>query len=205
MRIKILIGLLLVCSFSVEAQLINQFKKLGCAEKWWVITHPFVANKTAQLSLEVKIVANSDTIKTLLGKDGNGGALDAFRHTYWMAILTKEIGSRRALKLGEAHEKKNKQDFKKGLLEDGAIPDSVSIQMDLFNNQVGSSLVVKKERVSISELQMRVIEQICSGKTLVVDKNEKAQSLDINGNVLIREEWEGNWDSGRVLVPSSCN
>ena len=150
-------------------------------------------------------MAKSDTIKTLLGKDGNGGALDAFRHTYWMAILTKEIGSRRALKLGEAHEKKNKQDFKKGRLEDGTIPDSVSIQMDLFNNQVGSSLVVKKERVSISELQMRVIEQICSGKTLVVAKNEKAQSLDINGNVLIREEWEGNWDSGRVLVPSSCN
>lgn len=205
MRIKILIGFLLVSSFRVEAQLINQFKKLGCAEKWWVITHPFIANKTAQLSLEVKKVAKSDTIKTLLGKDGNGGALDAFRHTYWMAVLTQEIGKRRALKLGEAHEKKNERDFKKRRDEDGAIPDSISIQMDLFNNQVGSSLVLKNERISISELQKRVMEQICSGKTLVVAKNEKAQSLDINGNIILREDWEGKWNSGRVLVPSSCN
>jgi hypothetical protein len=205
MKIKLLLFLLLTGSMNVQAQFRKQFKELGCVEKRWVLFHPFVAKKTARLSSKVVKVANSDSIKSILGKDGNGGNLDAFRHTYWMAILTQEIGDRRALKLGIAHEKKNKQDFKKKRLEDGAIPDSVSIEMDLFNNCVGAGLVEKKQNVTTKEIQGMVILKICKGNTLVISKNVELQSLNAFGNILPRSDWEGKWNSGRVLVPSSCH
>jgi len=190
---------------NIHAQFRKQFKTLGCAEKRWVFFHPFIAKKTAKLSSKVVTVTNSDSIKSILGKDGNGGNLDAFRHTYWMAVLTQEIGKRRALKLGIAHEKKNKQDFKKKRLEDGAIPDSVSIEMDLFNNRVGAGLVEKKQNVTTKEIQGMVILKICKGSTMVIAKNAALQSLDQNGALVMKADWEGKWNSGRVLVLSNCH
>jgi hypothetical protein len=204
MKISFLL-LFLFIALHGHTQMIKQFKELGCAEKRWVLFHPFIVKKTAQLSSEAVKVSASDSIKEVLGKDGNGGSLDAFRHTYWMATLTQEIGTRRALKLGKAHEKKNERDFKKKRLEDGAIPDSVSIEMDLFNNRIGAALVDKNQEISTKQIQQLVIAQVCEGKTVVISKNAELQSLDISGNIIPRSYWEWKWNSGRVLVPSDCN
>ena len=48
---------------------------------------------------------------TSIGDDNNGGALDAFKHAFWMARLTQGIGHRASLSLGKAHEKGNYKAF----------------------------------------------------------------------------------------------
>ena len=79
---------------------------------------------------------NEIILDQALKGSGNSGQVDAFRHAFWMANLTKEIGWRRAKRLGLAHEKGNYKAYKKRKSEDGEIPDKMSSEMDLFNNNV---------------------------------------------------------------------
>ena len=53
------------------------------------------------------------------------------------AVLSSQIGSKKARALGLAHERGNKKAFEKNILEHGVLPDSVSMEMDLWNNEVG--------------------------------------------------------------------
>ena len=76
-------------------------------------------------------------VNSVVGKDNNGGKLDAFKHSYWMARLTQGIGKRAAFRLGKAHEKGNYQTYQRRRLEDGLLPDKPSTDMDLYNNNIG--------------------------------------------------------------------
>ena len=106
-----------------------------------MLLHPFVAKRAYDCTKYV--VAAVDSLKRAgtIGTDHNGGSLDAFRHAYWMANLSSAIGSRKALKLGKAHEKGNYLEYKRHRLEDSILPDSVSCAMDLANNRVGAHSV----------------------------------------------------------------
>ncbi len=115
----------------------NKFKALSCPEKCWVILHPFVAKKALEVSENTRVITAQIMKERLLVGDGSGGQVDAFRHAFWMANLTLEIGWRRAKSLGRFHEKGNYRDYKKRRLEDEVIPDKISSEMDLFNNNVG--------------------------------------------------------------------
>ena len=66
--------------------------------------------------------------------------MDAFRHAYWMARLTQSIGRKKALKLGEAHELGNYQDYLSGKVEEVHLPDSMSSVMDRWNNRLGAGI-----------------------------------------------------------------
>ena len=120
-----------------QEKAIKNFRKLSCPEKWWVIGHPFVAKKALKISKEARLKTDWVKQNKLLKGEGNGDQVDAFRHTYWMALLTQNIGARKAKRLGVVHEKGNKKQFKKGKKEDGELPDKIGSDMDLFNNQVG--------------------------------------------------------------------
>jgi hypothetical protein len=54
-----------------------------------------------------------------------------------MALLTQNIGAKKALKLGIAHEKANFEFFLKKKNEYGELPDSMGSVMDVLNNQMG--------------------------------------------------------------------
>src|SRR5690242_2677899 len=110
---------------------------LSAPEKWWVIWHPFVAKKAYRISLEARTVADSLRTSPVLDGDANGGQVDAFRHSYWMARLSQSMCWKKARSLGKAHEKGNYKSFKKGKMEEGTLPDSASGAMDLYNNKVG--------------------------------------------------------------------
>ncbi len=176
-----------------------QFKKLSCAEKRWVVFHPFVAKKALQLSLEARTVTAEVKQQRILKGTGNGDQIDAFRHTYWMARLAQEIHWRKAKRLGRAHEKGNYRQFKKGKLEDDVLPDKVSSEMDLFNNDVGLDLGKMNRR---QELENEVIKLIKEGKCKIIKTDTNGNFLDEQNNIIPAEELKGKWGNRKVLVDS---
>jgi hypothetical protein len=181
------------------------FKQLSRPEKCWVITHIFVANKAFNVSNYVRKVADSLKNDSVLDGDADGGQVDAFRHSYWMAVLVREIHSKKALKLGIAHEKGNYLDFKKRKKEDGTLPDKIACEMDLWNNNVGINLGEKYKNISLDSLKTIVISEILKGNMKVVFKNKSGESLDEQGNIIPYKEWNGKWENRRVLVNSDYN
>lgn len=179
---------------------IQQFKKLSCPEKWWVLGHPFVAKKALKISEYARAITKEVKENKLLKGEGNGDQLDAFRHTFWMANLTLEIGGRGAKKLGNAHEKGNYKDFKKHQLEDGVLPDKINSEMDLYNNDVGIAI---GKQTSSFELKNIVIELVLQGNCKIIKKNKNGDFLDCEGNIIPAENLKGKWENEKCLVSSN--
>ena len=178
----------------------KKFKELSCPEKWWVIGHPFVAKKALRISEEArKETAIIKQEKTLKGT-GNGGQLDAFRHTFWMANLTRKIGWRKAKKLGEAHEKGNYKDYKRNKLEDGVIPDKASSDMDFFNNEVGIKI---GKMTDTFDFKSFVIVAVKEGRCKIIKKDNKSNYLDCEGSIIPNDELKGKWENKKCLVNSN--
>ena len=207
MRILPSIGMIKYClvviiSLSALDSFAQQFKDLGCAEKLWVFCHPFSAFKAKRITLEVKNTVDSVAAQKVWPKIESGGIKDAFRHGLWMAMLSSRIGYRKAIWLGKAHEKKNKIDFKKSKLEEGALPDLRSVQMDLYNNKVAGELGKVCKKCSSADLVILVLEKIEGGEFQVIKMDEKGNSLDSMGLIIEKKDWMGKWENNRVLVPS---
>ena len=182
-----------------QNSLFGQFKKLSCPEKQWVFFHPFVVKKALQLSLEARTTTVELKQQNLLKGLGNGDQLDAFRHTYWMARLAQEIHWRKAKRLGKAHEKGNYRQFKKGKLEDDVLPDKISSEMDLFNNEVGLNLGKSNKE---QELKNEVIRLVKEGKCKILKTDAVGNFLDENNQIIPIEELKGKWENRKVLVHS---
>ncbi len=195
---------LILLSVAGYSQKFKTFNRLPPPEKWWVITHPIVAGKAFEISVEAENVADSlskDT--TLLDGDGNGGQVDAFRHAYWMARLSSEIGWRRAKSLGNAHEKGNFWQYKKGISEDGVLPDKESSDMDFLNNDVGRDVGLEYKNVSKDSLQKIIIKMILDGELWVLWKDKNGNFLDCDGNVISDSLLYHKWETPKCLVPSN--
>ncbi|MGB0888226.1 MAG: DUF6973 domain-containing protein [Vicingaceae bacterium] len=200
MRFKhVIFCFFLVVFFNASAQDSNfkKFRRLSGPEKCWVIFHPFVAKKALKISEQTRKVTKEIQQKRLLKGNGNGGQIDAFRHAFWMATLTQEIGKRRARSLGKKHEKGNYKDYKKRRLEDGAIPDKISSEMDLFNNEVGIEI---GEKSSALELQRIVVVAVKNGRCKIIKKDAYENFLDCEGNYISLEILQGKWDNNKCLV-----
>ncbi len=191
-------------SFFLQAQSsFSAFKKLSKSEKCWVLFHPLIAKKTLKITRQV--IADVDSVgKTnVIGTDISGGKLDAFKHSYWMASLTVKTGKRKALKLGVAHERGNKKQFKKYQLEDRTLPDSVSCAMDLHNNNVGAGVVTKCEQVSKTEIQKRIMDALQSGKLMIIKKDKDGNILYCDGTFIDTNKWKGKWGIPKCFVASN--
>lgn len=188
--------------FKVSAQESNlmKFRRLSGSEKCWVIFHPFVAKKALKISEKTRDITKEIKRKKVLTGNGNGGQIDAFRHAFWMAILTQEIGARRARSLGKKHEKGNYKDFKKRRLEDGVIPDGISSEMDLYNNEIGIELGIKNNGL---DLQKQVVEAVLKGKCKIIKKDASNNFLDCDGNYIPIENLKGQWENKKCLVWSN--
>lgn len=188
--------------FRVSAQESNmkKFKQLSYPEKCWVIWHPFVAKKALKITEETRKITEAIKREKSLKGTGNGGQIDAFRHTFWMASLSMEIGWRRSEKLGKAHEKGNYKDYKKRKLEDGEIPDKVSSEMDFYNNDVGIEIGKMTNKFELKEV---VIEKVKEGKCKIIKKDETGNFLDCEGNIISQEQLKGKWENEKCLVNSN--
>lgn len=181
----------------------KKFKKLSAPKRWWVILHPFKAKKALKISLEANKIADSITNTKLLDGDHAGGQVDAFRHSYWMARLNEEIGTSAARSLGKAHERENYLMFKKRKLEEGTLPDEISSEMDLFNNEVGLSLTKKGKKALKQGLIFKVVNAIIAGKMRVIKKNINGAFLTCNGLIITSDSLKGKWINKKCLVESN--
>jgi hypothetical protein len=200
----LLLAALLLVGFPVllSAQK-SRFSQLSGPEKRWVMGHPFIAKKAFVATQRARAVTDSLSKNGIL-KDGNGGQLDAFRHAYWMALLVQKIPARKAGKLGEAHEKGNYLDWKKGKLEDSLRADSMLCVMDLQNNATGIKLgkAYAADTARSKSLEALVLENVKRGKMVIIKKNAKGQPEDKSGRIIVPAKYEGKWYLPKVLVGS---
>ncbi|MCD4696722.1 MAG: hypothetical protein K8S16_10835 [Bacteroidales bacterium] len=183
--------------------LFPSFKKLSYPEKCWVIKHLFIARKTFIISEKCRATAIHYKQNDSLDGDINGGQVDAFKHACWMASLAQEIRWRKAKRLGKAHEKGNYRNFKKATKK--GIPvsqDKASSDMDLWNNLQGIRIGLENKAISQEKLQQIVVDSIRSGNMKIIKKNKLGEFLDKNDDVILPDQLKGNWDNGKVLVPS---
>ena len=191
--------LFLFSSLHLSAQKVA-WKKLGSAEKVWVVTHPFVAKRAYKISQHVLNVVDSlKQSNYFTGNTLSGSKADAVRHAYWMAVLSSEIGARKSLKLGKAHEKKNRKDFERGELEEAFLPDEAAMEMDLRNNIVGSEIKGESREVLLHQ----VLLALESGLLWKIKQNPNGDFLNKEGEVIPLQNWSGKWKNERVLVPTS--
>lgn len=184
--------------------LISKFNRISRPEKCWAITHPFVVKKALKATIRSYFVTDSLKNSGTIGTDMSGGKLDAFKHAYWMACVTRTIGSKKALKLGRAHEKGNKLQFKKHQLEDKILPDSVSTVMDLHNNEQGAA-AAQDRQLSEAELQIKILDLLKQGKLACIRKNKQGNYLTCNGELIDLHQWFGKWGVPKCLISSNEN
>lgn len=184
--------------------LLSKFARISRPEKCWVMVHPFVAKRAFKATVRSYIVTDSIKNSGVIGNDMSGGKVDAFKHAYWMACVSKTIGAKKALKLGRAHEKGNKLQFKKHELEDKILPDSISSVMDLHNNEQGA-VATKDKSLSEQQLQKRIMELLTQGKLVCIRKNKQGNYLTCNGDLIDLHEWMGRWGIPKCIVPSNLN
>jgi hypothetical protein len=201
---KIFLTVLFLISINIFSQSdVKRFFKLSAPLKAWVIFHPFKAKKSYKISLETNKVSDSIAKTNLLDKDKAGGQVDAFRHAYWMMRLKQEIGEKAARSLGKTHEKDNYITFKRNRKEDGVVPDKISSDMDLFNNNVGLQLIAKRSKLLKKEIINRIIEAIEKGKFKIVKKNNEGQFLNCSGEKISKKEVIGKWENDKCLTKSN--
>lgn len=173
-------------------------KSLSLKDKIWVMKNYSSIKKAYKISLDVLKTMDSLNRENFLGGNTEGGKFDAFRHIYWTYSLTKEIGEEKTRRVGEIYENYNRYIFNN---IDYSGYDSVSMAMDLFNNEIGIEL--EKSKIADSLIFNEITNIIFSGKAKIVKKNTLEQSLDENDNVIPEEEWKKKWINNRKLVNSN--
>ena len=187
--------------FSQESRF-KSFKSLSRPEKIWVIFHPFISKKAYHISKEATKMADNLANDRQLDGDKNGGQIDAFRHAFWMASLTQEICWRKARSLGNAHEKGNEIFFKRNKAEDGTIPDKVSCEMDLLNNDIGIKIGREKYDFETEQLVFFIKSEILNGNLWIIKKDRNGNFLNKDGEIIEIDKLKGKWENDKCLVRS---
>jgi len=193
-----------LCSLQAQS-LWSKFTKLSRPEKCWAFAHPFVAGKAFHVTIQTYAVTDSIKKTGSIGTDNSGGKLDAFKHAYWIASVTASIGSRKALKLGKAHEKGNKLQFKKHQLEDKELPDSISSCMDLYNNEQGAKTAKEHPDHTFQQLQKEILKKLANGQLKCIRKDQQGNFLTCAGTIIHKEEEFGKWNVPKCLIASNEN
>jgi hypothetical protein len=186
-----------------EESVFQKFRKVRLPIKIWILTHPFVARKAWQLTEESLKIAESEISDSDLDGDFSGGQVDAFRHVFWMAYLTQNIGSRKALKLGTAHEKSNEIDFRKRAMEENYLPTFVACKMDYLNNETGAKIGLENPNLKKEDLIVLVKKTVFGGKTVMIKKNKIGQFLDSEGKIIPEKEYIGLWHTSKTIIESN--
>lgn len=177
-----------------------QFKKWSRYEKRWAIFHPFLALQLKGISKTCYHFYNAPSVRQQLDTFSNGGLLDAFRHTFFMAAFAQRFSIQKLRRLGEAHEKGNYQQFLKRQLEDGEMPDSIGSVMDLHNNELGFTIGKQHPKSTIEELVPICILALQNQQGLMVKRNANGVYVDETNQVLKPEMYLHQWKTAKCLV-----
>lgn len=193
-----LLCIFIMVSFAMKAQ--HQISKY---EYRWALIHPFTALNIKKKLPKAMAIYKDVKQRKLLDTIENGGKLDAFRHIYSMAYLSRSINVKKLRNLGKAHEKGNKLLYVKQKLEFGERADSLLCEMDLLNNELGFVIGSNNKQLNDQELKEIVINEIQTGKAWYLKRNPKAQYIDCDGNVLILENFKDKWHIPKCLIKTN--
>jgi hypothetical protein len=178
----------------------QKFSSLSKFEKRWVLSHPFAAVKCKKLYKQVYPILIEVKKNGELDIYENGGKLDAFRHSFVMAVYAQKIKVKKIRKLGMAHERGNELQFKNKELEEGELPDSVGVTMDIYNNEIGFKIGSSNKKINSIDLKLKVMEAIENQQMLFVSRNQFGEYLDCNKQIINLEFWKNKWNVPKCLV-----
>lgn len=131
-------------------------RNVTLAEEAYFVTHPWVAFK-------VKSTAKTayDTEAAIFGCTGEDDEGDAFRHCFWSAVLTREVGFKEAGFVTSLHEQ---------------IPGNPvrRMDMDLFNNAVGRMRVQLGNDAYVAR---QVLKLLLDGRLSVIAPNAAKRQI----------------------------
>lgn len=176
---------------------------LSSYEFRWACFHPFAALKIKKQLPQALAVYGEVKKAGLPDAYNSGGRLDAFRHVYTMAFLARDIRAAKLRKLGKAHEKGNRKQFRKGQQEEGERPDSLSCEMDLRNNEVGFAIGRANRTAGDTLLKEMVLKAIKDGKAWYLKRNARSEYVDCAGKPLDPALYKGSWYVPKCLVKTN--
>lgn len=169
----------------------------------WAFFHPFAAKKIQTHLKEVMAIYHSVKSSKLLDTVESGGTLDAFRHSFTMAYLSRYVKINKLRKLGKAHERGNEYFFYKNQQEFGERADSLACVMDLRNNELGFEIGKNNKNASKDDLKSIVIEQIKAGNAWKLKKNNQNLYISCQNEPILIENYKGKWFLPKCLIKSN--
>jgi len=193
---------LLTIALLLSIKMLPQRKAVFDPVVLWGISHPFAASKIKKINNQCQFIYRQKEIKERLDSFSSGGKLDAFRHVFFMAAFQKEVSTNKLRKLGRAHENKNYRQFLKGEADNEGRHDSLSMIMDLHNNEVAFNLKEATKEMGLDDLKELVIQTILSGKALILKRNSSGKLLMCDNTVLTPDNLAKAWYVPKCLVKS---
>lgn len=197
-KFVILIGLV----FCFERQLVSQHD-ISKYEIRWAFFHPIASLKIKKHLPEAMTVYKEIKSSKQLDTLESGGKLDAFRHTFTMAYLSRFVKVKKLRKLGKAHEKGNKLHFFKSHQEYGERADSLACEMDLRNNELGFVIGESRKDIKIEKLKELVLAQIKQGNAWYLKKNNKNEYISCNNEPINLNLYIGKWVVPKCLIKTN--
>ncbi len=136
-------------------------------------------------------VATAMTI-SVYGDNGKGDESDAFRHAYWQALNTQDVGVSFTQKWSDAHE------YSTPVNELGT-----DIYMDIHNNNVGVEIGPNNPKATPDQLKKIVLEEIKKGKMIIINSNGKLIKSD--GTTIKKSEIRRADTAGKIGVEVKKN
>lgn len=127
----------------------------------WELKDAYDIQKSAQGTAE-------DRFPVGTGLPSNYDANDAFRHSYWSALLTKRFGPDWAKEFTSAHE---------GYHSNPGPAEA----MDLYNNEVGRKFALANPHASETELANLLEQAVRNGDLITIDGDKNLQWSDYEG------------------------
>ncbi|MCK5847266.1 MAG: hypothetical protein KAG84_07500 [Bacteroidales bacterium] len=195
--ISVFVSSILFANTDIKNQNISKHKpKISFREVIWGVTHPFIALKVKRLTHKALIATDSLGKHNIL-KDKSGGRLDAYKHSFWMALLSQNIKEKKARRIGIIHEKVNYNSYKRH----GSCQDSSASAMDLLNNEIGIVIGTNNKNISENNLSELIIESIDNGKMYILKKDTKGNFLDCSNKIIDLNKEKG-WDKRKCVISS---
>ena len=194
----ILIGAWFIFAHSARSQ-----HEISKYEYRWALIHPLAVKKVQRHLMEAMDVYLEVKKSKQLDGFESGGTLDAFKHTFTMAYLSRYVKVKKLRKLGKAHEQGNEYFFYKKHQEFGERADSLACVMDLRNNELGFSIGEKNLYASMDDLNNIVIEQIKMGNAWKLKKNSQNQYISCENEPILIENYQNKWFVPKCLVKSN--
>lgn len=169
----------------------------------WALAHPISAIRVKQHLFQAMKIYKEVKSKKILDTLESGGKLDAFRHAFTMAYLTRYVKVKNLKKLGIAHEKGNKKQFLDRFLEFGERSDSLACEMDLKNNLRGFEIGEKNKNVLINELMNEVIYEIKTGNLFYLKRNDRNLYVNCQNEPINLTLYADKWFIPKCLIKTN--